>query len=280
MRRDRALRLVSTVALASAVLLGPAAARAGSAQEPQFPQPLNTDSRFFPLTPGTRFVYQGAVTDDDGTHRHRIVFTVTDLVKWVDGMNVRVILDEDYADGVLSEAELTFFAQDADDNVSARGEYPEEHEDGTFVGAPSTWITGVRGARAGILVPGRPRTGTPPFLQGIAPAVDFHDVGHVVATGLRVCVPAGCYRDVVTIQEWDPNAPEDGKQLKHYAPNVGLIRIGARGGDSQEEMQLVSRHMLGQHAMDAVRDAALRLDRRAYRISKDYNATFPAHTPR
>jgi hypothetical protein len=278
MRPARYLRLGSTAILAAGFLLVPVATGAEAEREPSFPDPLDTDSRYFPLTPGIRYVYQGTVTDAEGTQRHRIVFTVTDLVKRVDGVNTRVILDEDFADGVLEESELAFFAQDSGDNVYTRGEYPEEFEDGEFAGAPSTWISGERRARAGILVPGHPKEGTPPFLQGIAPAVEFHDVGQVVATGVRTCVRTGCYTDVVKIQEWDPNAPEDGKQLKYYAPNVGLVRIGARGGDSQESMELVSVDRLGPAALDAAREAALRLDRRAFRMSKDYNATSPAHT--
>ncbi|MGB8384369.1 MAG: hypothetical protein WCG47_24540 [Dermatophilaceae bacterium] len=277
MRPDRRLRVAATGILATAFLAVPAATQSSAADAPSFPHPLDTDSRYFPLTPGARYVYEGTVTDAEGTHEHRIVFTVTDLVKRVDGMNARVILDLDYNDGVLSEAELAFFAQDSDDNVYTRGEYPEEYEQGDFVGAPSTWISGERRAKAGILVPGHPKAGTAPFSQGTAPAVEFNDVGQVVATGLKVCVATGCYTDVVKIQEWDPSAPQDGRQLKYYAPNVGLVKIGARGGDSQEATELVSQTMLGPAALSSVRDDALRLDRRAFRISKDYNATSPAH---
>lgn len=277
MRPDRRLRAAATGILASALLLVPAANQSSAANAPSFPHPLDTDSRFFPLTPGTRYVYEGTVTDEEGTRRHRIVFTVTDLVKRVDGINSRVILDLDYDAGVLSEAELAFFAQDSEENVYTRGEYPEEYEEGDFVGAPSTWISGQRRAKAGILVPGHPKAGTPFFSQGSAPAVEFNDVGQVVATGLRVCVPTGCYADVAKIQEFDPNAPEDGKQLKFYAPNVGLVKIGARGGDSQESMELVSMTTLGPAALTEVREEALKLDRRAFRISNDYNATSPAH---
>lgn len=276
MRPNRPVRITATGVLTCALLVVPAATRSNAADAPSFPHPLDTDARFFPLAPATRYVYQGTVTDEEGTHRHRIVFTVTDLVKRVDGMNVRVILDLDYQDGVLAEAELAFFAQDWHDNVYTRGEYPEEYEDGDFIGAPSAWISGQRGAKAGILVPGHPKAGTPPFSQGIAPAVEFNDVGQVVASGLRICVPTGCYTNVVKIQEWDPNAPEDGKQLKYYAPNIGLVKIGARGGDSQELMELVSKTTLGPAALSQVRTEALKLDRRAYRISKDYNATSPA----
>ncbi len=271
--------LATAALLAMTVFLAPGAAAVPSPATPAFTHPLDTSSRYFPLVPGMRFSYQGTVTDADGSHLHEIVFIVTDLVKKVHGVNARVILDRDYNDGVLSEAELAFFSQDDAGNVWTRGEYPEEYDNGTFQGAPSTWIDGVRGAHAGILVPGRPMLGTPPFVQGRAPAIDFYDVGQVVGKDLRTCVPTGCYSDVVKIKEWAPNAPEDGYQFKYYAPNVGLVRIAAQGGDAQEVMVLKSLRKLGPAELRAARADALRLDQRAYHVSKDYGATGRAHLP-
>lgn len=265
-----------TAVSASSAIVARAAGASWSGR-PTFRHPLATRSRYFPLVPGMRFSYEGTVTDAEGTHRHRVVFVVTDLVKRVGGVNARVVLDKDYNDGVLTEAELAFFSQDGKGNVWTRGEYPEEYENGRFQGAPSTWVTGVRGARAGILVPGRPRVGTAAFVQGRAPAIGFFDVGKVVARGLRVCVPTGCYSNVVEIRESAPNAPEDGIQLKYYAPHVGLVRIAARGGDSREVMVLTSVRRLCPRELQAVRAEALRLDRRAYHVSEDYRATGRAH---
>src|SRR5207244_4918783 len=130
-----------------------------------FPYPTRTDARYFPLRPGTQFVYDGTVTDAQGSHKHRVIFTVTDLVKVVGGVKTRVIWDQDINDGVLTEAELAFFAQDRHANVWTMGEYPEEYEGGTFTGAPSTWISGQARAQAGILVPGGPTVGTPQFVR-------------------------------------------------------------------------------------------------------------------
>jgi hypothetical protein len=149
---------------------------------------------------------------------------VTDLVKVVGGVPTRVVLDLDLDDGELAEAELAFFAQDASDDVWTLGEYPEEYEAGEFAGAPSTWISGVAGASAGVLVPGRPEPGTPPFVQGRAPAIDFYDVGQVIDTDTRLCVPVGCFGGVTVIDEWSPTAPDSGHQQKYYAPRVGLAR--------------------------------------------------------
>jgi len=294
MRHDLSLLTAAAVLCAAGSVLAPAmaapaiAAPAGAApasttapsssSDVTFPHPLRTTSRYFPLTPGQRYVFEGTLKEQGSPAvQHTVVFTVTDLVKWVDGLPARVILDLDYNDGVLAEAELAFFAQDADDNVWTRGEYPEEYEDGTFLGAPSVWISGVHRAVSGILVPGHPRTGTAPFVQGKAPAIDFFDVGKVTRTGLPVCVPQGCYEDVVEITESAPLAPDDGQQLKYYAPKVGLIKVTAQGGNKQETLRLTSLTSLRTPAMDDVRRAALRLDGRGYRQSADYRRTGPAH---
>ncbi len=262
----------------------PASLRAGTAPAGhgtgRFPHPTRTTSRYFPLRPGTQYVYDGTVTDAEGSHPHRVIFTVTDLVKKVGGHTSRVIWDRDINDGELTEAELAFMAQDARGNVWTMGEYPEEYENGEFAGAPSTWISGVAGATAGILVPGHPRVGSPAFVQGRAPAIDFYDVGQVKKVGQRVCVPVGCFSHVLVVDEWSPLAPEDGHQLKYYAPKVGLIRIDATGGDSREVLRLTAIHHLNARGMARARAAALRLDRHGYSVSAVYRTTPRAWFPR
>jgi hypothetical protein len=280
------LRLVAAAAVVcagGAVFAPPAAAvsaagRTTAVSSGDFPHPLKTTARYFPLTPGQRYTYDGTLREQGGPPiKHRVVFTVTDLVKTIDGIPARVILDQDYNDGALVEAELTFFAQDKDANVWTLGEYPEEYEDGKFAGAPNVWISGIHGAVGGVLVPGRPRTGTPRFVQGKAPAIDFFDVGRVVATGLRACVPSGCYDKVVKVSETAPLAPEDGNQLKFYAPQVGLIQVKAQGGGAQETLTLTSVTSLGLRAMNVARKDALRLDVRGHITSKDYRKTGSVH---
>jgi hypothetical protein len=286
MRRKLPLLSAAAFLCAACSILAPAMAAPANASPAstkaspsagQFPHPLRTTARYFPLTPGQQFVFSGTIKEQGSRPiQHTVVFTVTDLVKSVDGLPARVVLDQDYNDGALVEAELAFFAQDRHDNVWTRGEYPEEYEDGTFVGAPSVWISGVRHAVSGTLVPGHPRTGTSRFVQGRAPAIDFYDVGRVTRTGLHVCVPNGCYDHVVEITESAPLAPHDGRQLKYYAPKVGLVKVTAQGGDKQETLRLTSLKSLGAKAMGDVRAAALRLDRRGYRQSADYRHTGPA----
>jgi hypothetical protein len=69
------------------------------------------------------------------------------------------------------------------------GEYPEEYEHGRLRGAPDTWIAGLSRARAGVLMLADPRVGTPSYLQGWAPDIEFADRARVLRTGVRSCVP-------------------------------------------------------------------------------------------
>jgi hypothetical protein len=65
---------------------------------------------FLPLTPGAQFIFQGSADRGGGLLDHQVIFTVTDLVRTIDGVNTVVVWDRDINNGVLQEAELAFFA--------------------------------------------------------------------------------------------------------------------------------------------------------------------------
>jgi hypothetical protein len=236
-----------------------------------FPNSPKIDNRFYPLVPGTRFVLSGVVFDEQNqSHPHQIVTTVTDLTKVVDGVRTLVVLDVDIQDGVTTEAEIFFVAQDSDGTVWTLGEYPEEYDGGTLTGAPSSWLSGVQHAHAGIAMQAKPRTGTRTYLQGIAPEVDFKDCATVVQTGLNhVCVPVKCYDNVLVIDEFAPLDPAGGHQLKYYAPGVGVIKVGAAGGVDPETLSLISVQRLCKSDMSHVRQQALAEDARSFKIEPD-----------
>src|SRR5690349_12504147 len=181
-----------------------------------FPRPTKINNRFFPLIAGRQFVYDGRTNQGGAAVPHRIVFTVTDMTKVINGVRTRVIWDRDFDEGQLAESELAFFAQDRNGNVWSMGEYPEEYENGKFAGAPSVWIPGVSGAKAGVMMLGRPRLGTLRYVQGSAPKIDFLDCAKVVQKNQHTCVPAQCYRHVLVTDENSPLDPESGHQRKDY----------------------------------------------------------------
>jgi hypothetical protein len=256
----------------------------GSAEDfkgAQFDDPTQIDNKWLPLTPGTQFVYEGsAIVDEEDRQPRRVVTTVTDLTKVIDGVRTLVISERDYTAGKLSEPELAFFAQDDAGNVWLFGEYPEEYENGKFDKAPA-WISGQRGARAGIAMLGNPRLGTPSYAQGYAPPpVDFTDHARVYKMDQQTRVPVDRYENVLVTEEFNPDEP-DAYQLKYYAPGVGNVRVGWRGKKEEERemLKLVHYRHLSPEALAKARGKAMKMDRRAYERSEVYRDTPPAkHT--
>ncbi len=242
-----------------------------------FSHPTEVTNPWFPLVPGTRFTWQGHATDEGERVSRKVVFTVTDLTKVVNGVRTVVTYDNDYTGGELEEVELSFFAQDDDGNVWYLGEYPEELDGETVVKTP-TWIAGLHGARAGIHMPALPRPGTPSYAMGWGGAdVEWTDRGKVDQLGQEVCVPLECYSGVLVIDEFNPDEPGT-HQLKFYARGVGGIRVGWRGAEEveREVLELVSLEHLSPSEMDELRRTVLAQEARGYRLSPDvYGTTEP-----
>jgi hypothetical protein len=251
------------------------AGQAGAATAARFSAPLHVNNRMFPLTPGTQYVYRGKIVEGGESKAHSVVFTVTGLSKVVGGVPTVVAWDRDFLDGELQEQELALFAQDDRGNLWNFGEYPEEYENGKFTGAPSTWIRGASNAYGGIHMLARP-TGGAQYSEGRIRSIGFYDLSRIISTSRATCVQAGCFQHVLVVDEWSPGEPGSGHQIKYYAPGVGLVRVGARGGDSQEFLALSEVRHLGRTGMAKITAAALAMDRRAYRVSKVYRFSQPA----
>jgi hypothetical protein len=224
-----------------------------------------------------QFSYRGRTIEGTEAVGHRLVSTVTDLTKTIDGVRTVVVWDRDFSAGELVEAEIAFFAQDDAGNVWELGEHPEAYEDGKIVESP-TWIQGIDRAQAGISMKAAPRPGTPSYSLGLGPAVGFTDRARVLKVGDRTCIPSRCFSGVLLVDEFNPDQP--GKhQLKYYAPGVGNVRVGWAGAkeDSKETLVLVGLERLGARAMARARKEALKLEASAYRTSKSiYGRTAPS----
>ena len=86
-----------------------------------FDQPTNIDNQWLPMQPGNQWIFEGS-TDEDGERiPHRIVFTVTDLIKEIDGVTTVVAWIEDYADDELVEADAFSKALGEHDDSLRRG---------------------------------------------------------------------------------------------------------------------------------------------------------------
>ncbi len=279
MRRFR-FPLISAVAagvLAAAASGGapPAEVKASDYDSGNFENSTKIDNTWFPLRPGTQLVFRGSTIEGKETVPHRVVFTVTDLTKQIDGVDSVVLWDRDYSSGDLVEAEIAFFAQDDDGNVWQTGEYPEEYENGAILKSP-LWIHGLQGARAGLTMRAVAKKGTSSYSLGWGPAVGFNDRAKVTKTGIKTCVPLDCYANVLLMSEYNPDEP--GKyQLKYYARGVGNVRVGWAGKneDTKETLVLVAVNRLGAKEMARARAAARKLEASAYERRKVYGETPP-----
>ncbi len=240
-----------------------------------FSNPTTFTNKWLPLKPGMQYVYDGSSIEDGERLAHRVISTVTDLTKEIDGVRNRVVWDLDYSDGELVEAELAFFAQANDGSVWHFGEHSEEYEEGKFVAA-SPWIHGLKGAQAGITITADPKPGDPSHAQGWGPEVDWTDRSRVYRVNQRTCVPAGCYSGVLVTAEYSKEEP-NAYQLKYYAPGVGNVRVGYAGMDpTKETLQLTRIRKLSAREMARVRAEARKLEAHGVKVSKTvYGRTAP-----
>jgi len=287
MASDRVRPAILTIVVAAVLLF--ANSVTASADEPKrppcnavaqfdpanFPNPPKIDNQWNPLTPGMQVTLAGEADRGGGLLPHRVVSTVTDLTKMINGVPTVVILEKDVNEGTLQEAELRFEAQDNAGNIWNLGEYPEEYEDGKFSAAPDVWLAGLAKAEAGNSMLGDPQLGTPEYLQGWSPDIEFLDCAKVSKMQQRTCVPIGCYENVMIIDERSPLDPDSGRQLKYHAQGVGNVRVGFVDDPEGEVLVLAKVAQLSPEELIKVRQDALKLEEHAYKISQPYRQTSP-----
>lgn len=237
------------------------------------------------LRPGMQFILEGTASTGGVGGVHRVIFTVSNVTKVINGVRTLAVWDRDIRDGQLTERELAFFAQDDEGNVWNLAEYPEEFEDGEFAGAPRTWVSGLAGAEGGIHMFAKPQLNMPYHLQARSPAVppdtdfvifDCAQVSKILGKGEKVCVPVKCYENVVITQEYSVSDPPGTFQLKYYAPKAGIIQIAAIQDTEAETLLLIKMRKLSQDALDKVDNRVCQLDKRGYQYSDVYRNTAPA----
>ena len=178
----------------------------------------NVDNRFFPLVPGTRFIYVG---EEDGEPVTNVTFVTNDR-KTILGISAIVVLDRLFdAHGGLVEKTFDWYGQDTRGNVWYLGEDTKEFEDGKVVSTAGSWEAGVNGAEAGIIMPAHPTVGKhyrQEFLKDEA-----EDEATIVDRGLDVTVPSGSFHNCLKTVEFTRLEPGI-KEAKFYCPGVGTVK--------------------------------------------------------
>ena len=141
-----------------------------------FPAKPKIDNQWLTLKPGNAVHHHRQVISPDGTTARTVVSTVTGLTKVIDGVKTIAVWDRDYSDGELVESELAFFAQTKEGTSGSSANIRRSTRTAKLVGAPSTFISGIDKARAGIAMQAS-RTGTPAYVQAYAPTVTSWTAG-------------------------------------------------------------------------------------------------------
>jgi hypothetical protein len=200
-----------------------------AAQKPTFV--AGVDNPWFPLKPGTTFVYTG-VKDGEPA---RDVVTVTGRTKTIDGVRCTAVRDRLFLRDRLQERTTDWYAQDAVGNVWYFGEATAElDETGHVTNTEGSWQAGVDGARAGIFMPARPRVGQSfrqEYYKGHA-----EDHFAVVDVSTSIVVPYTAAAHALLTKEWTPLEP-DVLDHKYYIHGVGLAKEETiKGGDEHLEL--------------------------------------------
>ncbi len=190
------------------------------------------DNPYFPLKPGTTFVYEG-VKDGD-SQRDEVV--VTDRTKVVLGIPCVVVEDTSTHDGTLLEKTEDWYTQDAEGNVWYFGEDTAEYENGKVASTEGSWQAGVDGAQPGIVMPAHPNV-TDSFRQEYYPG-QAEDTFWIVSLAQSVTVPFGHFDDALLSLEFTRLEPKVIDE-KEYVRGVGLVRESAAAGP-KEVAELVS----------------------------------------
>ena len=190
------------------------------------------DNPYLPLVPGTRWVYDSRSPEGN----ERIVVTVTDRTRTVDGVTAVVVHDRaSTPGGRLLEDTYDWYAQDTAGNVWYLGEDTTAYEDGKK-STEGSWEAGVDGAMAGVAMPADPRVGDH-YAQEYY-AGEAEDEGEVLALDATADVPFGSYTDLVKTKDTTPLEPGL-VEHKYYARGVGVVQEETvRGGE--ERVRLVS----------------------------------------
>ena len=172
---------------------------------------------YFRLEPGWVLVLEKA--------KERLVITVLDETKIVDGVETRIVEERESKGGQLVEISRNFFAfNTADRGVYYFGEEVDIYKNGKVVRHEGAWESGKNGARFGLMVPGRPQVGAR-FYQEVAPGVAM-DRAKIVALDASLRTPAGEFKGCLEFVETTPLEPL-ARDTKIYAPGVGLVRDGS-----------------------------------------------------
>ena len=169
---------------------------------------------YFIMEPGFQLLLKG-----DG---EKVQITVLDQIKRVDGVDTRVVEEREWKNGRLVEVSRNYFAMcEASRDVFYFGEDVDFYKNGQVVKHDGSWLAGVDGNKAGLIMAGTPQLEMR-YYQEIAPGVAM-DRAEIVSLTETCDTPAGRFENCLKVKEGTAlNFLE--VEHKYYAPNIGLIQ--------------------------------------------------------
>lgn len=170
---------------------------------------------YFVLKPGHRLTLRSGADS--------LIITVLDETRLVDGVTTRVVEERETENGQLKEVSRNYFALDGSTgDLYYFGEEVDMYKDGKVASHEGAWLSGVNGAKFGLMLPGAPKVGDR-YYQELAPKVAM-DRGEVLSLSEEMTTPAGTFKNVLCTR--DSSAIESGSEKKYFAPGVGLLKDG------------------------------------------------------
>ena len=221
------MRKLTFLLLLSAVAIG-AAIRSGAAQDTpreSWTAEFNVDKAdltssgrnpYFVLEPGYRLILEGG--------KERLVVTVLDETKRVDGVDTRIVEERETESGQLVEVSRNYYAISRRTNsVFYFGEDVDLYKNGKVSGHEGAWASGTNGAKFGLMMPGEQLL-KGRYYQELAPGVAM-DRAEIDSLTETVRTPAGAFQRVLKVAESTPL--ELIKENKYYVKDIGLVQDGS-----------------------------------------------------
>jgi len=170
-------------------------------------------NQYLVLEPGFQLVLEGGGT--------RLQITVLNETKPIDGVLTRVVEEKEWKDGKLYEIARNYFAMCPETkDVFYFGEEVEFYEDGKVVKRDGSWLAGVNGNKAGLMMPGTPKLNMK-YYQELARGVAM-DRAEIVSLSETCKTPAGNFSKCMKVKEGSAmNVLE--YEYKYFAPGIGLV---------------------------------------------------------
>jgi hypothetical protein len=162
---------------------------------------------YFILEPGYQLYFESP------DKKETLTITVLEETKKVGGIETRIVEEREVEDGKVKELSRNYFA------ICRRSNSVYYFGEDTG----GAWQHGEKGAHYGLMMPGTPLVGSR-FYQELAPGAAM-DRTEIVSVNETYETPAGKFEKVLKTLETTPLEPKE-REVKHYAPGVGLIQDG------------------------------------------------------